>query len=551
MGINENIIIDIIEPNDSFKAIEGIVAKLKTVNETMSQLRQSSEDGFKTTKAQLELLGKEWETIAAESKKRLAQIYDMEQVQKFVQKDLDVKKKGLDLEVAAVRKAEEEKLKAAKKTQEELQKTAKQQNQTQATSNQSGLSGSFIGGVREALQKQTDINGLTAQLGSSLTTTTIDGITTSLNGMIDTLAKGGNAGQAFRQGMGNMLKEMADDLQKNNIGKVLVGSAVEKLRNLFSGSTTKSSTTDSSGSVTPSWSNPYPQYPGLGGDIAGKVADGGLIPPSAGKTQEELQKTAKQNQIQATSAQSGLYGSFIGGVTGALQKQQTDTNGLTAQLGNSLTTTTIDGISTSLNGMVNALAKGGNAWQAFRQGMGNMLQEIAAELQKYIVKMLVVYAVQKLIGLVTSSATPLNNGDLGANNYSGALKIDPMFQAEGGFIPLSAGKTGVDSVPAMLMPGEFVIRKSTVDGLGPDYLHALNEQKLQKFASGGLVGGGRSGAVSGEGSQQTYSLQIVNVADASSIPPQPVDAQQVINIVSFDAAKRGVIHRTIKGVVNG
>lgn len=55
-------------------------------------------------------------------------------------------------------------------------------------------------------------------------------------------------------------------------------------------------------------------------------------------------------------------------------------------------------------------------------------------------------------------------------------------RAAGGLIP-GAGNT--DSFPAMLMPGEYVIRKAAVSALGVDYLHRLNN--LPGYATGGLV----------------------------------------------------------------
>lgn len=53
--------------------------------------------------------------------------------------------------------------------------------------------------------------------------------------------------------------------------------------------------------------------------------------------------------------------------------------------------------------------------------------------------------------------------------------------ARGGFVPGSGNR---DTVPAMLQPGEFVIRKSSVKKLGAGNLAAMNENR---YASGGLV----------------------------------------------------------------
>jgi TP901 family phage tail tape measure protein len=47
----------------------------------------------------------------------------------------------------------------------------------------------------------------------------------------------------------------------------------------------------------------------------------------------------------------------------------------------------------------------------------------------------------------------------------------------------------VDSIPAMLTPGEFVLNKSAVDRNGASNLHRLNRGGVVGFASGGFVGG--------------------------------------------------------------
>lgn len=53
----------------------------------------------------------------------------------------------------------------------------------------------------------------------------------------------------------------------------------------------------------------------------------------------------------------------------------------------------------------------------------------------------------------------------------------------------------VDSVPALLTPGEFVVNKKAAARIGTGTLERLN--KVQKFASGGSVGAGRAGGIGG------------------------------------------------------
>ena len=232
----------------------------------------------------------------------------------------------------------------------------------------------------------------------------------------------------------------------------------------------------------------------------------------------------------------------------------------------------LDEVNNSLAKQEKAVRLQTNAWAAFSEGLKGIMKSILEELQKYITQLLVVWAAKKLAGLAMSAwdswTSPSGAGvsDIGATSNveivggvptqriaSGGFITSNGVQrfavgglaAMGGALPTNIGKPGVDSIPALLMPGEFVIRKEVVDRYGVDYFSKVNSQR---FADGGLVGG--SGAAKGSDSGKGYSLQIVNVADAKSIPPQPVDAQQVINIVSFDASRKGATYKTIKGVIN-
>ncbi|BCS54040.1 hypothetical protein [Geobacter sp. SVR] len=211
-----------------------------------------------------------------------------------------------------------------------------------------------------------------------------------------------------------------------------------------------------------------------------------------------------------------------------------------------------------------------NAWARFAASLKPIMQSILQELQKYITKLIATWLIQQAVGIVKSFIAPTTTspdslgssgtpGQLAGGEYSAATgglvsKSGVRRYADGGVVdgtggggvPLSMGKAGVDSVHTLLMPGEVVIRKSAVDYYGADRLLALNDQKIQKFANGGLVGGvDPMGKTTKRGDQ---ILQIVNVADPSQIPQQPVDAQQVINVITLDAAKRGPVYKTIRAV---
>ena len=65
------------------------------------------------------------------------------------------------------------------------------------------------------------------------------------------------------------------------------------------------------------------------------------------------------------------------------------------------------------------------------------------------------------------------------SGFAGGLGRRPRGFARGGVVP---GRGSGDTVPAMLTPGEFVIRKKAVDAIGANNLHRAN-----RFASGGYI----------------------------------------------------------------
>ena len=83
--------------------------------------------------------------------------------------------------------------------------------------------------------------------------------------------------------------------------------------------------------------------------------------------------------------------------------------------------------------------------------------------------------------MMNNVATGLTNSLMsGLGIGSGISKM-----ASGGEI--SGGSGNKDDVPAMLMGGEFVIKKSSAQKYGTAFLDALNQGKISKYANGGVV----------------------------------------------------------------
>ena len=121
-----------------------------------------------------------------------------------------------------------------------------------------------------------------------------------------------------------------------------------------------------------------------------------------------------------------------------------------------------------------------------------ILTNTAISLASAILK--VADAVQVLAPLLTALTAIKIGGALSgfASGFLGGGKGPRAFNS-GGLVP---GTGNRDTVPAMLTPGEYVIRKSSVGKIGVDNLAAMNSGK--RYASGGIVGHSKVGTVSAD-----------------------------------------------------
>ena len=98
-----------------------------------------------------------------------------------------------------------------------------------------------------------------------------------------------------------------------------------------------------------------------------------------------------------------------------------------------------------------------------------------ADAFKPLLPILASFAAIKIGANIGNIARGIGAGILGRNQGG------PIGFASGGVVP---GTGNRDTVPAMLTPGEFVIRKSSVNKIGADTLQAMNSNR---FAAGGTV----------------------------------------------------------------
>ena len=98
-----------------------------------------------------------------------------------------------------------------------------------------------------------------------------------------------------------------------------------------------------------------------------------------------------------------------------------------------------------------------------------------------------------LLGVLGASALFKGGGKMFAGAKSG------LGMNKGGMVP---GVGNTDTVPAMLTPGEFVIRKSVAQRLGADQLNSMN-----RYAAGGVVRKGRHAYGSGKATVEIGSTE--------------------------------------------
>lgn len=93
----------------------------------------------------------------------------------------------------------------------------------------------------------------------------------------------------------------------------------------------------------------------------------------------------------------------------------------------------------------------------------------------------------------------------------GMFGFGSSFFKDGGYIKKYAnGGLNEDNIPAMLMDGEYVIRKNAVNFYGKNFFDKLNNGRIKKFAEGGMTGYDSSSSDSAAGGD-SYSTNNVHV----------------------------------------
>lgn len=198
------------------------------------------------------------------------------------------------------------------------------------------------------------------------------------------------------------------------------------------------------------------------------------------------------------------------------------------------------------NGMADALNSIVDGSKSAKDAFSDMARSILQDISKMLIRMAVLKAMEAGVGMFGSKG--------GVQVYNSP--IGPALpQANGGFIPklraatgamVRGGIQGKDSVPAMLMPGEYVLKKSAVDALGTNFLNDLNNnaaQTLTNTAANMMQNSYESGSES--------EPSVVNVWVVSKEEEAQMGPNDVIATISKDIMTGGQTRRLIQSVVAG
>jgi TP901 family phage tail tape measure protein len=145
---------------------------------------------------------------------------------------------------------------------------------------------------------------------------------------------------------------------------------------------------------------------------------------------------------------------FKGGAESSMQKMQDDIDSFRGTLGKQIPNDFRDAMAGAMKGLADTT-------KPFKDSLLNVALAFTQKIQDAL-----------FTNLANQITAPLTGAFTG--------------HASGG--PITGGSGAKDDVPAMLMGGEYVIKKSAAQKYGITYLNALNNGTIKKFADGGLVG---------------------------------------------------------------
>lgn len=193
------------------------------------------------------------------------------------------------------------------------------------------------------------------------------------------------------------------------------------------------------------------------------------------------------------------------------------------------------------NGMADALNSIVDGSKSMKDAFSDMARSILQDISKMLIRMAVMRSMFSLFG----SGEPATQGQLiMGGEYANGGFIPKLRAAAGSMV--RGGVQGKDSVPAMLMPGEYVLKKSAVDALGTNFLNDLNNNAAQTLTNTA------ANMVQNPYQEESKSEPaVVNVWVVSKEEEAKMGPNDVIATISKDIMVGGQTRRLIQQVVAG
>lgn len=170
---------------------------------------------------------------------------------------------------------------------------------------------------------------------------------------------------------------------------------------------------------------------------------------------------------------------------------------------------------------------------SFKSMASSILKTMADLIVEMTIKAAIIQALTKLMGFFAPSSETSQLGDI-----NGMAGVDYSRVAQGG--PVNGPVQNRDSVPALLMPGEYVLKKSTAKALGSDFLNSLNNNASEALSS-----------LSGGTIIQQSEPSVVNVWVVSDKEQAQIGPNDIIATITKDIRTGGTTKKLIQSVMAG
>lgn len=204
--------------------------------------------------------------------------------------------------------------------------------------------------------------------------------------------------------------------------------------------------------------------------------------------------------------------------------------------------TALKGIQTFTDGFSNAVIEFANSAKTFKEALRDFASSSLQTIGNWLIQMSIKAAAALALKAMFPEffSAPYVDKNAGATTATVNIPTKPtVTSAAGG--PVTGGIPNRDSVTARLMPGEFVLKKSTVDYLGENFLNALNANAAQTM-----------GAVSGDViAGNTAPSSVVNVWVVADEDEAGMGPNDVIATITKDIRNGGQTRQLIKSIVAG